>query len=784
MARNFSVGQIPRDIPAWQYNAFRALADSSSQQSAGLAAIVRNEMPDGSGTALSNVDLSKYLYLPGKDGGQTMYGLYKISPLSTQATTDHALRITDTAGNNPYGGFLFDGTLMLCGNDVLSGNGYKPWGYLNATQIAGQTCFYLRDANADPSNGLPAETMIVYKDFAWSDTTSSALKHNLATTILGISGYWAAAGSSTTLRGHNAYIGSTASGSLARFGVNSQYTLFTNNSSIGVASADSPAPYTGQSTNNPPGVLTSCGPLVRLVNAASSPLNALPPLADNMILLELRTNRSGQAGNFLQCVNSSGTVLGGFTSTGAPFFASGASTGYYMTCADGATGRAQWTVFPTNVARIDQAQTFTAAQTFNPSPLFPSGASAGYYLTCLDGTGQTQWTAFPSNIAYLNQAQTFTNTQTLNPSTDVNTLVLNSTNQTSGSLTANLIQGYNTAGTAVFAVRNTGRIVSGNSANRAATDGIVRLDIQTSTGQTANLIQCADEWGTIFSVGSRGAFVFGFNDQLHAPDVILSEHRMGKTTANGRTQDIWRTITSAGISIFRMQASGNILIGTSSADATNLGFEKLTIQNSASETTANLMSLIPGTGTTFTFSKNAVVTTGRIKVDDSGASTTGIRFTDDAASPKLLAFDVKNITAGNTRTLRAFNFNGNIPVVGDAASATSGSIVAVSLTNQGADIATTNLTSSPATGLYMVSVYMVTTVGNAAAGGTSCQISWTDNYGAQIDGQTIIDLTSVGSVAYFTIPVRVAAGNITYAVVGGPYLTAKYALYIRVTYLG
>lgn len=784
MARNFSVGQIPRDIPAWQYNAFRALADSSSQQSAGLAAIVRNEMPDGSGTALSNVDLSKYLYLPGKDGGQTMYGLYKISPLSTQATTDHALRITDTAGNNPYGGFLFDGTLMLCGNDVLSGNGYKPWGYLNATQIAGRTCFYLRDANADPSNGLPAETMIVYKDFAWSDTTSSALKHNLATTILGISGFWAAAGSSTTLRGHNAYIGSTASGSLARFGVNSQYTLFTNISGIGAASADSPAPYTGQSTNNPPGVLTSCGPLVRLVNAASSPLNVLPPLADNMILLELRTNRAGQAGNFLQCVNSSGTVLGGLTSTGAPFFASGASTGYYMTCADGATGRAQWTVFPTNVARIDQAQTFTAAQTFNPSPLFPSGASAGYYLTCLDGTGQTQWTAFPSNIAYLNQAQTFTDTQTLNPSTDVNTLVLNSTNQTSGSLSANLILGYNKAGDAVFALRNTGRITSGNSANRAATDGIVRLDIQTSTNQTVNLIQCQDENGTIFSVGNRGAFVFGYNDvppATTAPDVILSEHRMGNTN---RTKDVWRTITSAGISIFRMQASGNILIGGSSTNGTNVGYEKLTIQNSTSETTANLMSLIPGTGTTFTFSKNAVVTTGRIKVDDSGASTTGIRFTDDAASPKLLAFDVKNITAGNTRTLRAFDLNGNVPVVGDVSSATSGSLVSVNLTNQGGNIATTNLTSSPAAGLYMVTTYMVTTTPSATASGIVCNINWTDNYGAQTDGQTMIDLTSGGSCTYYTILARVSSGNITYAVSGGPYSTAKYALYIRVTYLG
>lgn len=70
--RTFSPGQIPKDIPRWQYDAFRALAESVSQTAAGMSAIARGEAPDSSGSPL--VDLSRYFYLPGRSGGQRAYG--------------------------------------------------------------------------------------------------------------------------------------------------------------------------------------------------------------------------------------------------------------------------------------------------------------------------------------------------------------------------------------------------------------------------------------------------------------------------------------------------------------------------------------------------------------------------------------------------------------------------------------------------------------------------------------------------------------------------------------
>lgn len=68
----FTPGQIPKNIPSWQYEAFRALGNAARSHSVGLAAIIRGESPDGSGSSL--LDLSKYFYLPGRVGGQIAYG--------------------------------------------------------------------------------------------------------------------------------------------------------------------------------------------------------------------------------------------------------------------------------------------------------------------------------------------------------------------------------------------------------------------------------------------------------------------------------------------------------------------------------------------------------------------------------------------------------------------------------------------------------------------------------------------------------------------------------------
>lgn len=72
MARVFSVGTIPKNIPTWQYNAFRQIAAAITGNSDGMSAILRGEAPDGSGLPL--VDTSKFFYKPGLSGGQVAFG--------------------------------------------------------------------------------------------------------------------------------------------------------------------------------------------------------------------------------------------------------------------------------------------------------------------------------------------------------------------------------------------------------------------------------------------------------------------------------------------------------------------------------------------------------------------------------------------------------------------------------------------------------------------------------------------------------------------------------------
>jgi hypothetical protein len=68
----FKPPKNPDECAPWLYEAITRLNRGSTQASQGLAAIIRGEMPDGSGTVL--MDLTKYLYLPGRMGGQTVQG--------------------------------------------------------------------------------------------------------------------------------------------------------------------------------------------------------------------------------------------------------------------------------------------------------------------------------------------------------------------------------------------------------------------------------------------------------------------------------------------------------------------------------------------------------------------------------------------------------------------------------------------------------------------------------------------------------------------------------------
>lgn len=100
-----------------------------------------------------------------------------------------------------------------------------------------------------------------------------------------------------------------------------------------------------------------------------------------------------------------------------------------------------------------------------------------------------------------------------------------------------------------------------------------------------------------------------------------------------------------------------------------------------------------------------------------------------------------------------------------------------SLTNQGADITTTNFTNAGTAGLYEVEYILEDTTAAAGAGTVTLTISWTDAAGATTATATQV-LTATGR-ASGVIAIQLNSGNITYTTTHtGIYSTAKYALYM------
>lgn len=149
-----------------------------------------------------------------------------------------------------------------------------------------------------------------------------------------------------------------------------------------------------------------------------------------------------------------------------------------------------------------------------------------------------------------------------------------------------------------------------------------------------------------------------------------------------------------------------------------------------------------------------------------------------------------SLTLSNTaaRNYGFGNLSGNVPIVGDDAPAVaSGNLGKVDLTGQTANIATTNLSSTPPTGVYAVEVYLQCTTADLTAGSLTVTIGWTDDVGATTDATAIMGfgLGTTGRTRAVYAPLRVASGDLTYAVaITGSYGTAQYAIHVRTITLG
>lgn len=127
-------------------------------------------------------------------------------------------------------------------------------------------------------------------------------------------------------------------------------------------------------------------------------------------------------------------------------------------------------------------------------------------------------------------------------------------------------------------------------------------------------------------------------------------------------------------------------------------------------------------------------------------------------------------------------FNGNDPVYSAALGKTGAA--KIDLTNQSAAIGVTNLIAAPAAGLYRVSHTLLVTTADVTAGAIQLSIGYTDTLGAttQVSGSLV--LTATGRTSG-TMVTQIASGALTYQViVAGAVNAARYALFVRVEYIG
>lgn len=143
-------------------------------------------------------------------------------------------------------------------------------------------------------------------------------------------------------------------------------------------------------------------------------------------------------------------------------------------------------------------------------------------------------------------------------------------------------------------------------------------------------------------------------------------------------------------------------------------------------------------------------------------------------------------SAGNENNVILMNFygNGNVLIGGKIANYNALPsedfgvpliVNGVHLTNQYADITTTNLTNADVAGNYEIDWYLQDTFADVMAGTITLTLSWTDDAGATTKTDTLV--LSVLGRTYGHIPISLASGNITYEVaIAGNYGDALYKL--------
>src|SRR5438034_3756852 len=133
-----------------------------------------------------------------------------------------------------------------------------------------------------------------------------------------------------------------------------------------------------------------------------------------------------------------------------------------------------------------------------------------------------------------------------------------------------------------------------------------------------------------------------------------------------------------------------------------------------------------------------------------------------ASSQSLVA---STAFASQFDTLTLPQTHGNVLVTGDYATGalTGGRKIAlVNLTNQSADISSTNLTKNALPGMYMVWASLEDTSADVTAGVVTLSVGYTDDAGATTNTATTQTLVATGR-ATLALPLYVASGDVTFS---------------------
>lgn len=160
---------VPRKgTERWLYETLRHLQQGVDQSALGLQAIVRGEVPDGSGTPLPNPDLTGYFKLIGRSNDQIGYGSIDAGGVLTFGSTSHATK-----------GFIYLGTTttQFALDETMSRYGFNKG-------VPASTIHIVGSASGSVSSLSPADDI---------DTTGTRFVARGGSTWTGIGGTIAAA---------------------------------------------------------------------------------------------------------------------------------------------------------------------------------------------------------------------------------------------------------------------------------------------------------------------------------------------------------------------------------------------------------------------------------------------------------------------------------------------------------------------------------------------------------------------------------------------------------------